>query len=57
MMHMRIWNDINILEERQCRKQREPKEAAHILLSPEYLSQTNAELNPMWLPDLLKRGE
>ena len=52
--HVPLWNDVKIVDRERCWKERKLKETAHIILSPTCISQTSAELNPMWLPLLMK---
>ena len=55
--HIPLWNDIKIIDRERFWKERKLKEAAHILLSPKCMSQTSADLNPMWLPLLMKQNQ
>ena len=52
--HIPLWNDIKIMDKARHWEEKKLKEAAHILLSPKCMSQTSADLNPMWLPLLMK---
>ena len=54
--HTPLWNEIKIIDRERFWKERKLKEAAHIILSPTCMSQTSADLNPMWLPLLMKRN-
>ena len=54
--HIPLWNDIKIIDRERCWKLWKLKEAIHIFLSPKCMNQTSAELNPMRLPLLMKRG-
>ena len=49
-----LWNETKIIDRECFWKERKLREAAHILLSPKCMSQTSADLNPMWLPLLMK---
>ena len=53
--HIPLWNEVKIIDRERFWKERKLKEAAHILLPPpKCMSQTSADLNPMWLPLLMK---
>ena len=52
--HFPLWNEVKIIGREHFWKERKLKEAAHILLSLRFMSQTSADLSPMWLPLLMK---
>ena len=52
--HVVLWDEVQVIEKEHSWKERKLKEAAHIAMSVECLSQSSAELTPMWLPLLNK---
>ena len=53
--HVVLWDEVQVIEKEHSWKERKLKEAAHIAMSVECLSQPSAELSPMWLPLLNKQ--
>ena len=52
--HTPLGNDVKIIDIERFWKERKLKEATHIILSLTCMSQTSADLNPMWLAPTLK---
>ena len=53
--HNPLWNNTRVIDTERGWKQRKIKEAAHIAMSANCISQTSAEFSPMWFPLLTGR--